>query len=120
MELVGHVAFWLIFPFGGIALCLWWITESRQSSGVVLATNLGFIFTYLPAISYLYLVEEEKERQAMMSYLSVDGEAKFSMLMIGIFFLAFCSLIGLSIYLERLFIVAESEKCLFMGIIDLL
>ena len=37
----------------------------------------------------------------MMSYLSVEWlkTQKFSMLMIGIFFLAFCSLIGLGIYL---------------------
>ena len=36
----------------------------------------------------------------MMSYLSVEWRKtkKFSMLMIGIFFLAFCSLIGLGIY----------------------
>ncbi|WP_410531875.1 hypothetical protein [Streptococcus salivarius] len=49
----------------------------------------------------------------MMSYLSVEWRKtqKFSMLMIGIFFLAFCSLIGLGIYLGAAYsMVAESEK----------
>lgn len=49
----------------------------------------------------------------MMSYLSVEWRKtqKFPMLMIGIFFLAFCSLIGLGIYLGAAYsMVAESEK----------
>ena len=49
----------------------------------------------------------------MMSYLSVEWRKtkKFSMLMIGICFLAFCSLIGLGIYFGSAYsMVAESEK----------
>ena len=49
----------------------------------------------------------------MMSYLSVEWRKtkKFSMLMIGICFLAFCSLIGLGIYFGAAYsMVEESEK----------
>ena len=60
----------------------------------------------------------------MMSYLSVEWRKtkKFSMLMIGICFLAFCSLIGLGIYFGAAYsMVEESEKsACFMGTIDLL
>ena len=61
----------------------------------------------------------------MMSYLSVEWRKTkkiFPCLMIGISFLAFCSLIGLGIYFGAAYsMVEESEKVpVFMGAIDLL
>ena len=54
----------------------------------------------------------------MMSYLSVEWRKtkKFSMLMIGIWFLGFCSLIVLGFTLVQLILwLQEVKRCLFYG-----